>query len=219
LKKATEMIPDLVITDLMMPGLDGIELCNHLKNDERTSHIPVIMLTAKATFEDKLNGLLTGADDYVPKPFQMAELKARVANLIEQRRKLRERFSREVTLQPGDISITPLDEKFLNRAMEIVEKHMDDENFDLTMLREEMNMTRCTLFRKLHALTNQSPTEFIRTIRLKRAASLLSQNFGNITQVSYETGFKSLSYFNRSFKKLYGVTPIEYAKRNKKVIR
>ncbi len=125
LKKATEMIPDLVITDLMMPRMDGIELCEKLKNDERTCHIPVIMLTAKVTLEDKITGFLTGADDYIPKPFHMAELKARVANLIEQRKKLRERFSREITLEPRDISITPLDEKFLNRAIEVVEKHIE----------------------------------------------------------------------------------------------
>jgi len=144
----------------------------------------------------------------------MAELKVRAANLIEQRRKLRERFSREVTLQPSDISITPLDEKFLNKAIEVVEKHIDDENFDLAELREQVNMTRSTLFRKLNALTGQSPTEFIRTIRLKRAASLLKQHFGNVTQVSLEVGFNNLSYFNRSFKKVFGVSPVEYAKAN-----
>jgi len=213
LKKATETIPDLVITDLMMPRMDGIELCEKLKNDERTSHIPIVMLTAKVTLEDKVTGYLTGADDYIPKPFNMVELKARLANLIEQRKKLRERFSREVTLQPRDISITPLDEQFLNKAIEAVEKHMDDENYDLTRLRDDMNMTRSTLFRKLHALTNQSPNEFIRTIRLKRAASLLTQHFGNVTQVSLEVGFNNLSYFNRSFKKLFGISPMEYVKK------
>ena len=152
LKKAIESIPDLVITDLMMPRMDGTELCEKLKNDERTCHIPIIMLTAKVTLEDKITGYLTGADDYIPKPFHMAELKVRVSNLIEQRRKLRERFSREVTLQPSDIKITSLDEKFLNKAIEVVEKHIDDENFDLAELREEVNMTRSTLFRKLQAL-------------------------------------------------------------------
>jgi len=212
LKKATDLIPDLIITDLMMPRLDGLELCEKLKSDERTSHIPIIMLTAKVTREDKITGLQTGADDYIPKPFSMAELKARVKNLIEQRIKLRERFSREVTLEPHDISITPLDEKFLKKAVEIVEIHINDENFDLVKLRKEMNMSRSTLFRKLHALTGQSPTEFIRTIRLKRAASLLKQKFGNVTQVSLEVGFNNLSYFNRSFKKLFGLSPIEYSK-------
>jgi signal transduction histidine kinase/DNA-binding response OmpR family regulator/ligand-binding sensor domain-containing protein len=212
-KKATEIIPDLIITDLMMPHMDGVELCDKLKNDELTSHIPIIMLTAKVTLEDKIAGLLTGADDYVPKPFHMAELKARVTNLIEQRRKLRERFSREVTLKPGDISITPLDEKFLNRAIEIVEKHINDETFGIREFREKMSMTRSTLFRKLQALTNQSPAEFIRIIRLKRAASLLKQNFGNISQVSYEVGFNNLTSFNRSFRKFYGVSPGEYKKK------
>jgi signal transduction histidine kinase/DNA-binding response OmpR family regulator/ligand-binding sensor domain-containing protein len=212
LEKATDLIPDLIITDLMMPRLDGLELCEKLKNDERTSHIPIIILTAKVTREDKITGLQTGADDYIPKPFSMAELKARVKNLVEQRKKLRERFSREITLEPSEISITPLDEKFLKRAIEIVERHINDEKLDLVLFRNEMNMSRSTLFRKLHALTGQSPTEFIRTIRLKRAASLLKQKFGNVTQVSLEVGFNNLSYFNRSFKKLFGLSPIEYSK-------
>ena len=212
LKKATEIIPDLIITDLMMPFMDGIEMCNRLKNDERTSHIPVIMLTAKVTIEDKIFGLQTGADDYIPKPFHLAELKARVENLIEQRRKLRERFSKEITLQLSDISVTSLDEKFLRKAVTLVEQNLNDEHFDVPKFREEMNMSSSTLFRKLHALTNQSPTEFIRTLRLKRAASLLSQNFGNITQVSLEVGFNNLSYFNRSFRRMFGISPTEYAR-------
>jgi AraC-like DNA-binding protein len=139
----------------------------------------------------------------------MTELKARVANLIEQRKKLRERFSREVTLEPSEISITPLDEQFMKRAIETVEKHISDEGFDLTGFKEAMHMSRSTLFRKLQALTDQSPTEFIRTIRLKRAASLLKQHFGSVTQISLEVGFNNLSYFNRSFKKMYGVSPVE----------
>ncbi len=212
LKKAIELIPDLIITDLMMPKLDGIELCEKLKNDERTSHIPIIMLTAKVSTEDKISGLQTGADDYISKPFNMVELKVRVKNLIEQRKKLRERFSREITLEPMDISITSVDERFLKRAIELVEKHITEEKFDLPEFRKEMNMSRSTLFRKLQALTGQSPTEFIRTIRLKRAASLLKQNFGNVTQVSLEVGFNNLSYFNRTFKKLFGVSPVEYTK-------
>jgi signal transduction histidine kinase/DNA-binding response OmpR family regulator/ligand-binding sensor domain-containing protein len=212
LKKAIEIIPDLIITDLMMPFMDGLEMCTRLKNDERTSHIPVIMLTAKVTVEDKISGLQTGADDYVSKPFHLTELKARVDNLIDQRRKLRERFSREISIQLSDITVTPLDEKFLRKAVIHVEQHLNDPHFDLPEFRDEMNMSSSTLFRKLHALTNQSPTEFIRTLRLKRAASLLSQNFGNITQVSLEVGFNNLSYFNKSFRKLFGVSPGEYMK-------
>jgi signal transduction histidine kinase/DNA-binding response OmpR family regulator/ligand-binding sensor domain-containing protein len=212
LKKALESIPDLIITDLMMPFMDGIEMCKRLKSDERTCHIPVIMLTAKATMTDKIFGLQTGADDYMPKPFHIAELKTRVNNLIEQRKKLRERFSKEITLQLSDITVTSIDEKFLRKAVSLVEQHLNDEKFDLIIFRQGMNMSSSTLFRKLHALTNQSPTEFIRTLRLKRAASLLSQNFGNITQISLEVGFNNLSYFNKSFKKMFGVTPTEYAR-------
>jgi len=212
-KKATQFIPDLIITDIMMPRMDGTELCHRLKNDERTSHIPIIMLTAKVSMTDKINGFQIGADDFISKPFHIAELDARVNNLIEQRKKLRERFSREITLEPSEISITPLDEKFLERAIETVERHLSDENFDLPEFRADMNMSRSTLFRKLHALTGQSPTEFIRTIRLKRASSLLKQKFGNVTQVSLEVGFNNLSYFNRSFKKLYGVTPMEFGRK------
>jgi signal transduction histidine kinase/DNA-binding response OmpR family regulator/ligand-binding sensor domain-containing protein len=214
LKKATEIVPDLIITDLMMPRMDGIELCQKLKNDERTCHIPVIMLTARVNIEDRVNGLLIGADDYVPKPFHIAELKARASNLITQRRKLREWFSRKVTLQPSDILITPMDEQFLNKAIAVIEKHLDVETFDLNDLRVEMNMTRSTLFRKIRALTGHCPTEFVRNIRLKRAANLLKQHFGNITQVSLEVGFNNLSYFNRSFKKLFGMSPHEYANTN-----
>ena len=158
-------MPDLIITDLMMPGMDGIELCRNLKSDERTSHIPVIMLTARVTIEDKISGLQTGADDYISKPFNMSEVKARVINLIVSRRKLRERFSHEVTLDARDPTlITSVDEKFMNRAIDCIERHMSEENFNLQTFRQEMNMSRSTLFRKLFALTNQSPTEFIRTI-------------------------------------------------------
>lgn len=180
-----------------------------------TSHIPIIILTAKDTLIDKISGLQTGADDYVPKPFNMNELKARIANLIDQRKKLRERFSREITLEPSDITITPVDEKFINKAIEIVEKHMKDEQFSLVMFRQEMNLSRSTLSRKISALTGQSPTEFIRTIRLKRAAKLLEQNFGNISEVSFEVGLNNISYFNRSFKKLYGISPTEFTKKTR----
>lgn len=215
MKKALEIIPDLVITDLMMPKMDGMELCRKLKENVITSHIPIIILTAKDTLIDKISGLQTGADDYVPKPFNMNELKARIANLIDQRKKLRERFSREITLEPSDITITPVDEKFINKAIEIVEKHMKDEQFSLVMFRQEMNLSRSTLSRKISALTGQSPTEFIRTIRLKRAAKLLEQNFGNISEVSFEVGLNNISYFNRSFKKLYGISPTEFTKKTR----
>lgn len=215
LEKSLDSIPDLVITDLMMPKMDGVEMCNRLKTDERTSHIPVIMLTAKANGESKIEGLETGADDYVIKPFNIKELIARVKNLIGQRKKLRERFSREVTLEPKDIAITSVDEKFLNRAIGIIEDHMGDFEFDAATFQDEIGMSRSQLFRKLRALVDQSATEFIRTIRLKRAARLLEQGYGNVAEVTYEVGFNNLSYFARCFKKLYSVSPSEYLRSTK----
>jgi DNA-binding response OmpR family regulator len=212
LEAGIETIPDLVITDLMMPEMDGVELCEKLKTDERTSHIPVIMLTAKASVESRLKGLETGADDYVTKPFNMNELRIRINNLIEQRRRLRERFGKDSRLEPKDVAVTSQDEKFLNRTMEIIEKNLGDCDFEVTLLADEMGMSRMQLFRKLKALTNQTPSEFVRTIRLKRAARLMKKNFGNIAEITYEVGFNNLSYFAKCFKELYGMLPSEYVK-------
>jgi len=216
LKKALEIIPDLIVTDLMMPKMDGMELCRQLKGNEVTAHIPVIMLTARDTGIDKVNGLQAGADDYIAKPFSMTELKARIANLIDQRKKLRERFSREIVLEPSEITVTSSDEKFLTRAISLIEEHMKDEKFTSDEFNRMMNMSRSTLFRKISALTGQSPSEFIRTIRLKRAAELIGKKFGNISEVAAETGFNNISYFNRSFKKLYGISPKEFAEKEPK---
>jgi signal transduction histidine kinase/DNA-binding response OmpR family regulator/ligand-binding sensor domain-containing protein len=212
---ALREMPDLIITDLMMPHMNGIELCKKLKTDERTSHIPVIMLTAKADIDDKLHGLKTGADDYLIKPFEMKELRVRVKNLVELRKKLRERFSREITLEPYDITITPIDEEFLKKAISYVELHISESGYEVEHFQLDMNMSRSTLSRKIHALTNYSPVEFIRFIRLKRAANLLKQRFGNVTEVALEVGFNSPSYFAKKFKATFGISPFKYAKDKK----
>jgi len=212
LSLATDTIPDIIITDLMMPRMDGVELCKKLKTDERTSHIPVIMLTARATVESRIEGLETGADAYMTKPFNMQELQTRLKSLIEQRKILRERFSKEAELGPSDIAVTSVDEKFLNKAIQIIEDNLGDCDFDVTAMTGEIGMSRMQLFRKLKALTNQTPSEFIRTIRLKRAALLLKKNFGNVAEITYEVGFNNLSYFAKCFRELYGVSPSEYAK-------
>jgi DNA-binding response OmpR family regulator/nitrogen-specific signal transduction histidine kinase len=214
LKLATEHIPDLVITDLMMPRMDGVELCKRLKTDLLTSHIPVIMLTAKVTQDDKLAGLETGADDYITKPFEIREVLVRSRNLVAQRRKLREKFSSEIVLNPRDIVITSTDEKFLSKAMDVIDRHMSNDKFDVTTLCEEMNMSHSTLFRKLDALTDHSPVEFIRTLRLKRAAVLLKEQYGNVSEVALEVGFSNPSYFSRMFKKTFALSPAEYSKLN-----
>jgi signal transduction histidine kinase/DNA-binding response OmpR family regulator len=210
--KATKNIPDLIITDVVMPETDGIEFCRKLKTDERTSHIPVIMLTGKSSIDDKIKGLETGADAYLNKPFNIKELKIRVQKLIEQRQKLRERFINNLNLEPKDIAVTSADEKFINKAMEIIESNIGNAEFEVRQFQEEMFMSRMQLFRKIKALTNQTPSEFIRAIRLKRAASLMRQNFGNIAQITFEVGFNNPSYFAKCFKELFGKLPSEYIK-------
>jgi DNA-binding response OmpR family regulator len=212
LKLAKEHMPDLIITDLMMPRMDGYELCEKLKSDVLTSHIPIIMLTAKATIGDRLKGLELGADDYISKPFDINEVRIRTRNLIDQRRKLREKFGKEITLEPIDIAITSVDEKFLTQAMDVVDTHMSDASFDISVFSDKMHMSRSTLFRKLEALTSMSPVEFIRSLRLKRAATLLKQQYGNVSEVALEVGFSNPSYFTQVFKKAFSVTPAQFAK-------
>jgi len=214
LSKAIECIPDLVITDLMMPNMDGVEMCKKLKTDERTSHIPVIMLTAKAGIENRIEGLETGADAYVTKPFNIKELRVRVKNLIEQRKKLRKRFSKDIKLEPKDIAVTSADESFLNRALEIIESQMENSEYEIRDFQEEMGMSRMQLFRKIKALTDYSPSEFIRNLRLKRAAQLMEQNYGNVAQITYKVGFNNLSYFAKCFKDLFEISPSEYLKKH-----
>jgi signal transduction histidine kinase/ligand-binding sensor domain-containing protein/CheY-like chemotaxis protein/AraC-like DNA-binding protein len=210
LQQAIEHIPDLIISDVMMPEMDGTELCKRLKTDERTSHIPVILLTAKVGEKSKLEGLETGADDYLTKPFSGTELQVRVNNLIELRKRLRERFSREVTLQPADIAITSADEKFLERVMAIVEANYMEPDFAPEDFEKEAGLSRTQFYRKLKALTDQAPGEFLRNFRLQKAVMLLTGGHGNISDVAYSVGFNSLAYFTRCFKDLYGKSPSQY---------
>ena len=207
---ATSKIPDIIISDLMMPKMDGIELCNKLKTDERTSHIPVILLTALSSVDDRIRGLETGADDYIAKPFNRQELVTRVQNLTEQRKLLCERFSKEVKIQAKDITVTSADEKFLNKLISFIENNLADPDMNVDSLTEEINLSRSQLHRKLKALTDLSATEFIRTIRLKRAAQLLEQHHGTIAETVYAVGFNSLSYFSKCFQKQFNITPKEY---------
>lgn len=210
---ALDTVPDIIISDLMMPGMDGGSLCQKLKADERTSHVPIILLTAKADWESKLQGLETGADDYLTKPFKMEELKVRVKNLLESRMKLRERFSKQINLNPQEITVTSTDERFLQRALSILETNMANAEFDVEAFSKEIGLSRTHLHRKLTALTGQAPNEFIRTVRLKRAASLLQQHQGNNSEIAYAVGFSTLNYFTKCFKDFYGVTPSEYTRK------
>jgi len=206
---ALEMIPDLIISDVMMPKKDGYQLCQTLKSNEKTSHIPIILLTAKAASENKIEGLQTGADDYLIKPFEPNELLARVKNLIDLRQKLRELFKASVPLKPGEVAVTSMDDVFLKKVMATVERHMDDEHFHVEGLAAEVGMSRVQLFRKLTALTSQSPGEFIRYIRLHRAMELLEKDFGTVSEVAYAVGFGDPSYFSKCFHKQFGKAPTD----------
>jgi signal transduction histidine kinase/DNA-binding response OmpR family regulator/ligand-binding sensor domain-containing protein len=213
-KTALKHIPDLVVSDVMMPHMDGYEFCKKLKSDERTSHIPVILLTAKAEFVDKLTGLETGADDFITKPLQPSELMARIKNLILQRQTLRVKYRREfehISLRPEN-SMTSVDAMFMERARKVVEQKLTDPDFNIQSFSSQMNMSRVQLHRKLHGLFNLSASEFIRTYRLNAAARLLESRAGNVAQVAYEVGFNNLSYFSKCFQKQFGMKPSEFVK-------
>lgn len=210
LEKAIELIPDIVISDVMMPLMSGTTLCSTLKNDNRTSHIPVILLTARAPIIYKIEGLETGADDYITKPFSINVLEARVWNLLEIRQKLRERYKKEVTLQPRNIAITSQDEVFLEKVMNFIEVNLAEPTLNVEELGKEVSMSRITLYRKIKALTNQTTIEFIRSVRLKRAAQLLETQSYNVSEVAYMVGFTDIDYFRKCFKEQFKATPKEF---------
>ncbi len=207
--QAIEIVPDIVVSDLMMPKMDGMELCRALKNDVRTSHIPVILLTARAGTESKIEGLETGADDFVTKPFDSKELMARMRNLIEQRRLLRAKFSAGVVLKPGEVAVTSLDDTFLKRVMDTVEKRMGDESFGVEEIAHEVALSRRHLDRKLAGLTNLSAAEFVRHMRLQRARELLEKNAATVAEIAFQVGFGSPSYFTTCFRERFGCLPSE----------
>lgn len=214
ISEAIEHIPDIIISDIMMPEADGITLCNTLKKDERTGHIPIILLTAKAGEENTLTGLESGADDYILKPFNNKLLKARVQNLIDSRLQLRARYAQEVILKPMDIAISSADEQLLDRMQKLLETQLTNPEFSAEIFSHDMGLSRMQLHRKLKALTGLSTSEFIRSQRLKMAAHILTHSHVNVSEVAYEVGFNDPSYFTKCFKSAYGTSPRDYAKQN-----
>lgn len=210
-KQSLEYIPDIIISDIMMPKLSGIQLIDKLKNTETTSHIPIILLTAKDDIGTRLNSFEKGADDYISKPFDSAILKSRVENLLRLRRQLVEKFSKQFHLQPKEISIENADKKFLEKTISIIENHISNPNLNIDLLAMELGVSRTQLYRKLKALTDYSANQFIRIIRLKRAAQILQQGQNNIAEVMDATGFSNYSYFNNCFKEYFGEFPKDYA--------
>ena len=208
-EKATEEIPDLIISDVMMPLMDGFKMTEQLKKNERTSHIPVILLTAKAGQQHKVDGLETGADDYLTKPFDAKELLVRMQNLIHQRKILRKKFAGQIILRPSEIAVNSADEKFLTNVMQAIEKNMGEDDFGVEELAKEVNMSRSQLHRKLIALTNQAPNEVLRNTRLLRAKELLQKKFATPSEVAFKVGFNSHTYFSKCFKDEFGISPGE----------
>ena len=209
---AQNEIPDLIITDVMMPKMDGYQFSKAIRNDEKTSHIPIIMLTAKAGLDDKINGLEIGVDDYLTKPFSAKELKVRVKNLIYQRKQLRKRFSTSTIIKPSEVTAVSVDKTFLEKVIKTIENHFEDEKFSVDKLADGMNMSVSQLTRKLNALIDQPPGQLIRSFRLQRAADLLKQNSGTVAEICYKVGFNDQAYFSRTFKKQFGCSPSEYKK-------
>jgi len=210
-EKALEHIPDLIVSDVMMPGMDGLELCDALKNDERSSHIPIILLTAKADLDSRIAGLRRGADDYLSKPFHREELLLRAGNLLAQRQRQRERYT---SLEPLPAAVPDpgieIEDAFLLKIRQLAEPRLTDGDFDIEQLAKLAGMSRSQMFRKIKALTGKSPSVFIRDIRLQRAQELLQTTSKNITEIAYEVGFSTPAYFSDAFYEAYGVRPSQY---------
>ncbi|KLT67439.1 hybrid sensor histidine kinase/response regulator transcription factor [Pedobacter sp. BMA] len=206
---AIEQIPDIIISDVMMPEMDGLTLCSKLKTDERTSHIPIVLLTARSAYVHQISGLETGADVYMTKPFNIRLLKVHLQNLLATREKIKSKFSNVMVLEPTHVVIRKADEDFLNKLIATIEDNIV-EQFDVPFLAKKMGMSQPVLYKKLRALTGISVNDFIKSIRLKRAAQLLDLKSGSITDIAYSVGFNDRKYFSVEFKKFFGVSPREY---------
>ena len=213
LEKALQFIPDLIISDVIMPIMAGTEMCSKIKENLKTSHIPVMLLTARSSLIYKFEGLESGADEYISKPFNIKEFKLKVKNMLEGVNRLKNKFSNNNTLSPSEITVSSVDEQLLKKAFEIIENNISNEQFDIPFFCEELGVSRTMLFTKIKAWTNFTPNDFIQEIRMKRAIQLLEQNKINISQVSYKVGFKNPKYFSKCFQKKYGETPSQYQNR------
>ncbi|MEM9444511.1 MAG: response regulator [Verrucomicrobiota bacterium] len=211
MKQALEHIPDLIITDVMMPGMNGTELCQRLKSTPETSHIPIIMLTVQSSDDDQLKGLSSGADDYITKPFNLLILKARISNVLKSRRLLREQLKEQYLTGEQQLFIENTNDRaFFTKANQIVKDHYNEPDFNPRNLADHLSMSLRSLQRKLKATLNQAPAEFINEFRLQRAAELLLTTNTNITEITFLVGFEEASSFSRMFKKRYGKSPKLY---------
>lgn len=231
IEKSKKYIPDIIISDIMMPEKDGVEMVRGLREEMSTSHIPIVMLTAKSTIESKIESMQLGVDDYITKPFSAAYLKARIFNLLEQRKKLQALYcasllpssaEQQVVIQENKASLptlSPNDQKFMNKVIEVIEKHLDNGDLMVEEIASEVNMSRSVFFKKLKTLTGLSPVEFLREIRMKRAAQLIETEEYSMAQIAYMVGLNDSHYFSKCFKQQYGITPTEYKESRKQTNR
>lgn len=210
LKKALKYVPTLIISDVIMPVMVGTELCAKIKENIKTSHIPVILLTSRTSLLYKFEGLESGADDYISKPFNIKEFKLRIRNLIDSNKRLRNKFGDTQRFAPNEIVISSLDEQLLKKALQIVEDNISNDQFDITTFSMELGVSRTLLFTKIKAWTNCTPNEFIQEVRMKRAAQLLEQGNLNVSEVGYQVGYKNPKYFSKCFHKKFGLSPTGY---------
>ncbi len=207
--------PDIIISDLMMPRVSGVELCSRLKNDIRFSHIPVILLTAKLSDEAKIESYKAGADSYISKPFNFEVLQTRIEMLLEQQEKRKRIFRKTIDIQPSEITTTSLDEEFIKKALDLIEKNIGNAEYSNDDLSRDLGMSRSSLYPKFQSITGQTPNHFIRSIRLKRAAQLLQTTQLTISEISWEVGINDVKYFNKYFKEDFGQTPSQYRAEHK----
>ncbi|WP_324679053.1 two-component regulator propeller domain-containing protein [Hymenobacter sp. GOD-10R] len=214
-EKALSELPDLIISDVMMPRSDGLELCKRLKQHPKTAHIPVLLLTARTAETHELEGLGMGADDYVSKPFNPTLLQAKITTLVRNRRKLHEFYQRQILLEPTEVVIADADKQFLENAMNAVEKHLSNPEFSVQVLAREVGMSLSVFYRRIKSITGQTVVEFIRDVRMKRAAQLLASTPMRVSEVAFQVGIEDPRYFRKTFQKIYNVTPSDYAKQHR----
>lgn len=213
IERAGEVNPDIILSDIMMPGMSGVEMCSKLKNNLETCHIPIVLLTARTAEEYAVEGLQTGADDYITKPFNVKLLVARCNNLVVGRRRLQQKYLKQPDASVQMLSSNPGDQAILQKAVDLVLEHLDDVDFSIGIFAREMGLSRTYLFTKIKGLTGQSPNEFVSTIRLKQAVVKLTENpKASMVDIAYSLGFSSPSYFIKCFKDMYGKTPNMYRK-------
>jgi DNA-binding response OmpR family regulator len=221
-REALEIVKEqeinIVVSDVMMPEMDGLELCRTLKNDNETNYLEILLLTAKNSIEDRIACYNAGADGYISKPFEISILEAKINSLIKNRKQRIESFKSTPDIQISNLNLHSINETFLKDAIQIIEEHLSDADYNIDMFAQGLNMSKASLYRKIKSLTGLSPIEFVKNIRLKHACIMLKNQSGNIAEIAYDVGFTDPKYFTSCFKTEFGMPPSEYIKRNKPVL-